>query len=39
MNRKTIVTVVAVVLAAVSAVVLSADEQSIVCQTLCSPGE
>lgn len=39
MNRKTIVTIVAIVLAAVSAVVLSADEQSIVCQTLCSPGE
>lgn len=39
MNRKTIITVVAVILAAVSAVVLSADEQSLVCQTLCASGE
>lgn len=39
MSRKTIITIAAVVLAAVSALVLTADEQSTICQALCSSGE
>lgn len=39
MNRKLIITIVAAVVAALSAVVLTADEQGIVCQTLCGQGE
>lgn len=39
MNRKLIIGIVAAVIATLSAVVLTADEQSMVCQTLCSSGE
>lgn len=39
MTRKTIITIIAAVVAALSAVVLTADEQGIVCQALCGSGE
>jgi len=39
MNRKLVIGIVAAVLAALSTVVLTADEQSMVCQTLCGRGE
>jgi len=39
MTRKTVIAIVAAVVAALSAVVLTADEQGIVCQALCGSGE
>lgn len=39
MNRKLIIGIVAAVLAVLSTVVLTVDEQSLVCQTLCGSGE
>lgn len=38
MTRKTVIAIVAAVVAALSAVVLTADEQGIVCQALCGSG-
>lgn len=39
MNRKLVIGIVAAVLAVLSTVVLTTDEQSLVCQTLCGSGE
>lgn len=35
MTRKTIITIIATIVAALSAIVLTADEQGIVCQAFC----